>query len=231
MRIVTGLLAATAGLVVLAAGPAHAAVRDFPARGFDKVELSGAADVTILTGRNFSVHADGDQAMLDRMTADVRGGTLVVGWRSGGWFQNRDRHVHVTITMPRISGVARSGAGDMTVDRVQAPDFTANISGAGSVRLPAVRSGHVSLTLSGAGDIEIAGIAGQVDGTISGVGTLDATRLIASAGRFKLSGTGNVRATVNGPADVSLSGIGEAVIGGRPQCTVHKSGLGSVRCG
>ena len=46
-----------------------------------------------------------------------------------------------------------------------------------------------------------------------------------------MSGTGSIRAQVNGPVDVTMSGMGHVEIGGSPRCTVHKSGLGNVRCG
>jgi hypothetical protein len=230
MRKMMGVAMTAAGLGLLAA-PAHAAVRDWPARDFERVELSGAADATILTGQRFSVHADGDPRLLDRMTADVRQGTLVIGWRPGERVDTRDGHVRITITMPRITGVTRSGAGDLSVDRVDAPDFTAEISGVGNIRLPSVRSRHVSLTTSGAGNIAAAGAVERIDAEISGVGSLDAVGLPARAGQFSVSGTGKLRATVNGPADVTLSGVGRVDIGGRPACTVHKSGLGRVRCG
>lgn len=227
MRILVCSFAAI-GLAFGAAGT-QAATRDWPASGFDKVDLRAAANVTILTGPRFAVHAEGDPRLLDRLTANVRQDTLSLGW------QDHDTHIHgqsphISITMPRLAGAALSGAGAMTVDRVEGSNFSAEVGGAGTIRIATLHTERATLTMGGTGEIVVTGTTGQLDAQVSGVGSIDAGGLAARAGRLGMSGTGQIRARIDGPADVALSGLGHVDVAGHPRCTIHKSGLGSVRC-
>ena len=231
MRLLLCSLTATA-LATLAPSAASAAVRDYPARDFDHVDLRAAAEVTITAGPRFSVHADGDPRLLERLTADVRGGTLVLGWQPhSGSVETHDKPLRIAITMPRVAGAGVSGAGSIAIDRAEAPAFTADIGGAGTIRVGTLRSNRADLSMGGTGSISVAGTTGRIDARVSGVGSIDAGALAAREGRATMSGTGQIRAQVNGPVDVTMSGMGHVEIGGHPRCTVHKSGLGTIRCG
>jgi len=222
------ILATIAGL----ASPGLAANRFFPATGFDKVDLAAAAAVNVHSGDRFAVIADGDPELIKRLNVTVRNGTLVIGWLSGRALSlNHNNKLHIAITMPRISAATISGAGTLTVDRAEAPDFTATLKGAGTVRLGALRTRHAQLNMIGAGQIVAAGSAGEVEAHVNGVGTIDAAQLATRGGRFVMAGTGSIRAQVDGPADVTMAGLGSVDVRGQARCTVHKSGFGSVHCG
>jgi hypothetical protein len=229
MRFLSCSLAVAA--LFLTAGAADAATRSWPATGFERVDLRAAADVAIRTGTGFAVQADGDPRLLELLTVDVRQGTLTIGWRDHGHPVNVHQAPHITVTLPRLAGVALSGAGAIAVDKVDAPAFAADMSGAGTIRVAQLHTGRAQLTMAGAGEIVLAGTTDQIDARVSGVGSLDATALAARAGRLTVSGTGGIKARVDGPVDASMSGIGHIEVAGHPRCTVHKSGLGSIRCG
>lgn len=218
-------------VTLFAAMPAAAATRDFPAQGFDKVELRSAADVAISAGPRFAVHADGDPRLLARLTADVHGNTLVLGWLGDGPVQVRNAHIRVTIIMPRVAGARVGGAGTIAIDHVDAPQFAGSVSGAGTIRIADLRALHTALDMGGTGQIVVAGRTARLEAQVSGVGSVDAANLAAAAATLGVSGTGRINARVNGPAEVSLSGLGSVVVAGNPRCSIRKSGLGSVRCG
>jgi hypothetical protein len=222
-------------LVVLllgaAAGPAYAADRDFPNTGFDKVDLAAAAEVDVHTGGPFAVHARGDPKWLDLLNIRVVQGTLVIGWDRQHINMNGHDPIHIRVSMPRISGATISGAGTIDVDRAEAPDFAAAIKGAGTIQLSALHAARAHFEMGGAGKITAAGTAGSVDARVGGFGALELAGLAARAGRFDMAGTGSIKARVDGPADVAMNGVGSVDVGGNPRCSVHKSGLGSVRCG
>jgi hypothetical protein len=225
MRFLSALM-----LAAIAAAPAAAATRDFSAQGFDKVELKSAATVAITAGPRFGVHAEGDPELVRRLTADVRGNTLVLGWSEGGSVRGAN-NLHISITMPRVSGAAISGAGTMTIDRVEGGEFAGDVSGAGTIRIAQLRVPHTVLAMGGTGQIVAAGHTAKLEVRVSGVGSVDAANLAADAGAFVMSGTGKISARINGPAAVDLSGMGSVVVAGNAQCAVRKSGMGSVRCG
>ena len=220
---------------LLAAGvaaPATAADRSFAAAGFDKIDLAAAATVEVQTGGRFAIHAEGDPGLLDRLDITVRDGTLIVGWRRGPAIQlNRNNNLHITVAMPRITAATVSGAGTLSIDRADVPDFAATLRGAGTLRLASLRVRQLHLDMNGAGQIVAAGAAEQIEAHLNGVGSIDAAQLTARSGRLAMAGTGSLKARVNGPADVTMGGIGRIEVLGQAHCTIHKSGLGSVDCG
>ena len=217
---------------LLAATSASAATRDWPAQGFDTVDLAAAATVQVHAGAGFAVHADGDPDLVDRLDVHVERGTLVIGWIKGqSPHFMRNRRLTVSVTMPRVAGAVVSGAGAVTIDRAEAPDFAARVSGAGTLRVGAIRTGQASLDVGGAGTLDVTGGAGRVVVHLSGVGSVKAGGLAARAGLIDMSGTGSVTARVDGPVEVRLSGVGSVTVLGNAKCAIRKSGWGSVHCG
>jgi len=220
-----------ATLLLSAAAPAFAAERDFPNAGFDKVDLAAAARVDVHTGARFAVHASGDPKWLDLLNIRVVQGTLVIGWTREHINMSKHEPIRIQISMPRITGATLSGAGTITVDRADGPDFAATLRGAGTIDLPALHADRARFEMGGAGKISATGSAGSVDAHVRGFGAIEVAGLAARAGRFDMSGTGSIKARVDGPADVTMNGVGSVNVVGAPRCTIHKSGLGSVHCG
>lgn len=212
-----------------AALPADAAMRVFPVAGFDAIAPSGIADVSVHTGAAFSARADGDDDAVQALLVDVVGGTLRIRFRPGTHLLNGK--VRVSVAMPRLAAIRASGTGAIAVDHVGGPAFTGEMSGTGSLKLPNVAVERIRLAVSGTSHVLAAGTAAHVDLDLSGTGGIDAGGLAARDGRIDASGVGSVVAQVNGPVDVSVSGVAKVSVGGHPACTVHRSGMGSVRCG
>lgn len=219
--------------LLLGSTPAFAAERDFPNQGFDKVDLAAAAKVDVHTGDRFAVHAEGDPQWLDKLDIHVVQGTLVIGWIRGKDHTNMNGHdtPRIRVVMPRISGATISGAGIVTVDRADGPDFAAVLRGAGTIDVPALHANHARFEMGGAGKVSAAGSVGSLDASVRGVGALELDGLAAREGKLTMSGTGSIRARVDGPAEATMNGMGSINVSGNPRCTVHKSGLGSVHCG
>jgi len=218
-------------LLLSAAAPAFAAERDFPNAGFDKVDLAAAAKVDVHSGTRFAVHASGDPKWLDLLDIKVVQGTLVIGWTREHINMHGHDPIHIMVSMPRVAGATLSGAGTILVDRADGPEFAATIRGAGTIDVPALHADRARFDMGGAGKITAAGSAGSVDARVHGFGAIELAGLAARAGRFDMSGTGSIKARVDGPADVTMNGVGSVDVVGGPRCTVHKSGLGSVHCG
>ena len=215
---------------VVSAAPSRAAVRDWPLRGFDRVQLEAPARVTIRAGRDFSVRAEGEPDAIAGLTAQVRDGTLVIGSARKGWLRP-ERMLHVAIAMPRVAGAGVTQVGGIAVDRAEAPLVAFTVDGTGSIDVASVQADRTILSMRGTGSIDVAGTTRHLDARRSGVGAIDAGRLAARSAVLVSTGVGSLDAGVDGPVSVEKSGMGSVSVTGNPRCTVRKSGMGSVDCG
>jgi len=205
------------------------ATRTYDVRDFSTVKLAGSDDVDVRVGGSFSVRAEGDPQVLDRITVTRDGDRLTISRRrSSSWQRGKAR---VFVTLPRLTAASLDGSGDLAIDQVRGGGFDARLAGSGNLRIAQVAADSLALSLAGSGNIATAGQTGQLSLNLAGSGNVDATGLVAREAAIKSAGSGSIRATVRGPATVSLVGSGDVDLGGGARCTVRKAGSGTVRCG
>lgn len=204
--------------------------RTFAAADFTAVELRGPDDVDVRVGSGFSVRAEGDAKVLDKLKIERVGDTLRVGRVRGfGW--GPGGHAKVYVTLPRMTEASLAGSGDMTVDRVEGATFGADIAGAGTLTVGTIAVDAAKLSIAGSGDLTVAGSATTFDASIAGAGDIRAGGLSARRASVSIAGSGSVRAVVEGTAKVSITGAGDVDLGPKARCETNKMGSGSVRCG
>jgi len=176
--------------------------RNLPA--FESVELAGGNNVVIHVGAPQSVVVRADDNLLNRVTTDVRSGTLVIGNTPGSLTSKSP--MSVAVTVPTLSALTLAGGGNIVVDGIKTESFTVILSGSGNL------SGN--------------GTAGSLDVTLSGSGNAWFTQLSADNVHAVLSGSGNVYVTATKSLDASVPGSGTIIYAGYPQ-HVTKSVTGS----
>lgn len=218
----------TAGNVAAVSGGGP---RSYPARDFTGVSLRGPDDVEVRTGAGFSVQAQGDPAMLDRLEIAVDGDRLRIGRRSGEatLWSDGDR-VRILVTMPVIATAELAGTGDLTIDRA-GTGFAGAVSGSGDLTVGRIDGGEVRLAVSGSGTIAASGDADRLRAAVTGSGDIVAPDLRVRSAQVSLVGSGDVRAAVSGEAQVTLAGSGDVDLGSLARCTARRTGSGEVRCG
>lgn len=204
--------------------------RSFQVADFTGVSLRGADDVEVRTGPAFTVTAEGDSALLDRLEIRKDGSTLRVGRKDGDWKWGGGKGAKVTVTMPRLVNADVAGSGNMTVDRAEG-DFGGSIAGSGNLNIAQLRGGKADLSIAGSGDLRIAaGQASEIDASIAGSGDIDVFTVRAARGDLSIAGSGNIRAQITGEADISIVGSGDVELTGGAKCSVSKMGSGTARC-
>lgn len=218
-------------VAALAALPASAAERSFTVGSFDRVSVAGASTVTVSTGKAISVRASGDDAALDQLDIRVENGTLIIGTkkRFGMSWSSGKSSVFVTVPMVRAADVA--GSGNVSVDRIEVPEFTSSVAGSGNLRLPKVVATKSRFSVAGSGTVEAAGTSTDVRASVAGSGDLLIAGLKSSTLSASVSGSGNVDAFATSSASVSVAGSGDVRVRGGAKCSISKSGSGSVDCG
>ena len=103
------------------------------------------------------------------------------------------------------------------------------LAGSGTIIGSGIRATAFSIELDGTGTLDLAGTAGSLDATVSGVGSAKLDRLDVRDAQVALSGTGTVLVHVTGSLDASVDGVGSIVYSGSPRnVSTHVDGLGSI---
>lgn len=207
--------------------------RSYAAANFSQIELRGPDTMQVHSGAGFSVRAQGPADVLDRLVVRVDGDKLIVERRhdAGFHWSSGKNDATVFVTLPRLTGAAVAGSGDMTVDRVAGGDFAAANAGSGTLKIGAMQGGEAEFSVAGSGTIAAQGTVNALKATIAGSGDIDAAGLTTPAANVSMVGSGAMHARVNGQAQVSMMGSGDVDLGPGAKCQVNKMGSGSVRCG
>ncbi len=223
-------------LIVAACAPASAADRGYTVTDFDRIRAEGPFDVVVRVGPAASVRARGTPAALDRLDVEVRGDTLVIqpdhagwgGWPGGGGAAGK---VTLAVTVPMLRGIALTGSGGMTVDRLKAAELQLAISGSGDLAVAQLQAEKLGVAIAGSGSMTLAGRAMQADASVQGSGDLAATALSVGDATLSLQGSGDLAITATRTAKVASAGSGDVTVAGPAACAVAQAGSGEVRCG
>lgn len=173
---------------------------------FSAIEISGAYELDVKVGGDYSVAISGHEDEMARTEISVRKGALVLGSKKRLHRANdHDGHngLTATVTLPALDRLSVSGVVDADISGVDAGAFEVN--------------------LSGVGDVTITGRCKRLDARVSGVGELNAKALECAEADIALSGMGEASVFAREMAKAEVSGMGEINIYGSPK-TVDKRG-------
>ena len=209
--------------------------RNYQVGNFQEVEVAGPYDVTVRTGGNPGVSAQGSEKLLERTVVEVQGDKLIIHPKEHHGFFNWSFSSHgkasFTVTVPQLSGATIAGSGDIRVDHVQGASFDGTIAGSGGLNVDKVEVQALKLSISGSGSAKAgAGKAQSAEYSIGGSGDIDAGAVQLQQAKVSIAGSGSVKANATGAADVSIMGSGDVDVSGGAKCSVSKAGSGSVRC-
>jgi hypothetical protein len=199
-----------------------------PLAGFVEIDNRSAFDVQVEPGEAFSVSVSVDENLLPVLHTRVVDDTLIVDSHEnvGGVLLGP----HVTVTMPRLRSARLSGSGRLDVlSFEQSEPLDLMLSGSGDLFFEGEAASIVA-DLSGSGTLRVAGATERLALNLDGSGSIDARSCSAAEGKLDLDGSGDLRATVHGPVEVSLSGSGDVdLYGGGTIVRLRHSGSGRVR--
>lgn len=221
-------------LLVIAAAPAAAEERTYPVTDFDRVEVQGPYEVTLVTGRPSAARAVGSAQALEGISVDVQGSQLRIrrnasAW--GGYPGQKPGPVRIEVSTRDLRAVSVIGAGQVTVDRLRGLRADLSVSGSGRIDAGRVEADTLILGLVGSGRIAAAGTAKQVRATVQGSGDLAAPGLVADDLALTAETAGRIAIAARRTVKLRVGGSGDVAIGGTATCTITGSAAGEVRCG
>jgi hypothetical protein len=212
------------------AGPA--ATRNYQVGAFDRISVSGPYEVSVETGGQPGVTANGGEAILADTEVVVENGELKIRPKKKNgihWNWGHGGKVTIKVSGAALKAAEIAGSGNILIDRV-AGNFSGDVAGSGNLDLAKVEGGKIDLSIAGSGGVRAVGKAEALDISIAGSGDVDTTALDVVAADISIAGSGNVRARATGTADVAIMGSGDVEIVGGAKCDVSKHGSGDVRC-
>lgn len=171
----------------------------------------------------------GAKRALDKITTEVKDHRLVIGTRRSASLSLYHKP-DVEVTLSDLSALSIQGSADAVIDGpLTATDFLLTISGAGDVTIKKINVNQFSVQISGSGNVNVeSGTAVQATYSISGAGNVNSFDMRAANVKATLSGTGNIEVFASQNLDANVSGAGTIQYKGGAQVKSKTSGLGSV---
>jgi hypothetical protein len=226
-------LTASLGLL-LASAPAVAAERSYSLTDFDRVQVDGPYEVTLVTGRSSGARAVGSTRALEQVTVEVQGRTLRIHANRSAWggYPGQDSGpVRLQVTTQDLRGAFVIGSGSLSIDRARGLRLDLSVSGSGKLSVARLDADNLVVGLLGSGRISAAGSAKQLKATIQGSGDFDAPGLRTDDAQIYADTAGTISVAASRTAKVKATGFGDVTVIGTPACTVEALGSGRVRCG
>ncbi len=208
------------------------------------LDFAGSGDVTLSVGEP-SLTVTGGQKVLDDLTVDVRGDTLVIDlahqWLNPG-------RLTFDLTLPNLSSVRLSGSGSVTGETAGTGSREVDLSGSGRVELDGVAAGDLTVSVGGSGEVDLSDVAAastsvEVDGSgrvsldgetdeltarIPGSGPIDAGDLAAQRAVAAVGGSGSIDVRAQETLDASVTGSGSITYAGDATVTRSVTGSGEI---
>lgn len=234
--VVVATLAAVGMLGMHRSEPVGEATRETRAvSGFNRISISGLADVELRQGSTEGVTIDAPASLQRRIRTEVRDHTLVISMsRQRNWFDwsqwaHRTHSPRVTIDLIQLERLESSGATKIVADKLRADNLRLEFAGACTLRIADLQAGKLVLAGSGAIKAQLAGKVTEQSIELSGAGSYDAANLISDKVAVQVSGAGKAIVNAASSLSVELSGAGLVEYLGDPKIKQEVSGIGKIR--
>lgn len=215
--------------------PALAADRTVSVTTFTRVRVEGPFVVTVTTDASPRARVSGDATAIERVDLSQNGDTLIVRMGGPGWGERPtakvSRPVTVTLGTPRLDGVAIGANAEVHAGATKGARVDLTVTGAGRLTVARVDADQLVATVVGAGALALSGKAANARLMINGTGVIAAPELAAGDLLARVEGAGEVTAGARYTAQVTATGLGKVVVLGHPKCQVRAPAGATVTCG
>ena len=172
---------------------------------FTSISTEGAFTIEVTCQKDPSLEVEGDDNVLELVTAEVRGNELRL--TSSKSFST-DEPVRFKITVPNLEGLT--------------------VSGAGRIDIKGMKNEKFEIDSNGAPNIVVAGTTKTVDINSNGAGRIDTQNLQASRAVVDSKGVSRIDLDVSEQLDITVSGPSTVTYKGDPVVNKTVNGPGKV---
>ena len=197
--------------------------------GFDRLEVSGAGDMTIIQDGTETLTIETDDNVMQYVTTKVQGGTLSIALEAPGLRSVIPSRLRLILHVKDLSDIITSGSWNVASASFQTKSLDITVSGSGKVAIPTLTADNLTVHIRGSGEMVMAGKVKSQAVTISGSGSYNAGNLQTRDTEVEVSGSGNVTTWVTDSLDARISGMGTISYYGSPQVAFNQSGSGILK--
>lgn len=202
---------------------------------FENIVVIGDISVSVQTGKAPSAIAGGDKRVLESLKLERVGTTLRVRLQD---VVNNDRGVPITsplrlkLTTQAIRDITLSGNGTLTVSEVKQQNLARLlIAGNGSVSIGRLVADQFTANINGNGKIDLGGgTVRDARVTIDGAGGFEGAKVQTRKLRIEHIGNAISTATVAEGTEIYNRGTGNITIGGKGTCFIKEAGGAAINC-
>ena len=216
---------ASAGDTVVAEAP--------PVGPFDRVEVSGHANVVLVQGDREAVTVEASPKVGARVRVRSHDGRLRIDTRDDEepgllLFGSGGRPPTVTVYFRQLKLLRIGGAVKVTADALRADRLRIDAAGATTFEVGALDANALRFEGSGASKSEVAGTAAEQHVSISGAGVYRAAKLLSQSVKINVSGAARAIVHAERKLDATASGAGAVEYSGDPAVAQQLSGAGKI---
>jgi hypothetical protein len=202
-----------------------------PVSEFDAIRLDGAGRLVITQGSTESLEIQAEDNLIDELTSQVEGNTLVLGYQERPWRKSilPTRPIVYTLVVTDLAKLILNGAGDIDLQSLQTDALTLEINGAGNFNITDLTADNLSVNLAGTGSIIVTGVLGEQEIILDGAGSYQAGDLQTRSTAIEINGLGSSTVWATETLDISINGGGSVSYYGSPHVTQEITGLGEVK--
>lgn len=193
--------------------------------GFAAIQLQGVGQMQIVQGDREYLTIDAEEKVRNRITSDVRNGTLVI--EPARDFRT-DQPITYYVGVKTLGDLSVSGSGAASADALTADDLILDVRGTSSITIANLTATALQATLAGNSKISLAGTVERQDVTLQGTSVYDAGNLASTDATVTASDTAQAIVHANATLTATASGVAKIVYSGDAAVTPNTSGVASI---
>jgi hypothetical protein len=188
--------------------------------GFHGVAVSGSIELFLTQANEESVAISADDPKeRDKVITEVKNGVLHIYLENKNRFKIdwklNSKKIRAYVSIKNIDYLSSAGSGNVHIEgSLKADKLKINISGSGNLKGDLAIKDDLTIGLSGSADADLSGKAEKSDFHISGSGSIGTYDFVTEFCKVSISGSGNVKTTVNKELSAHISGSGNVYIKG-----------------
>jgi putative autotransporter adhesin-like protein len=195
--------------------------------GYHGVAISGSIELFLTQGEeSVAVSAD-DVKWRDKIVTEVKNGILLIHLEDEKklrieWGPN-SKKLRAYVSVKNIDELTTAGSGKIHIEgKLKTDDLKVTITGSGNMD-GQIEANDLKISISGSANTDLSGKAQKSEFHISGSGNIRGYELVNEVCEITISGSGNVRTTVNKELSARISGSGNVSIKGNGQLKDYTS--------